>query len=426
MSFRPYPEYKDSGVEWLGKVPAHWRVKRLKYGFRLVTERAETKDNPIALENIESWSARYLPTDADFSGEGTSFGAGDVLFGKLRPYLAKAYLANSRGEAIGDFHVLRPSGDVEPSYGIYYIVNEPFISAISGSTYGAKMPRIGWDVMGSIPLLQPPRREQRKICSFLDHEIARTDALIEEQQRLIELLKEKRQAVISHAVTKGLDPDVPMKDSGVEWLGKVPAHWEIMSLKWRASSRSGDGIEAKEVESVKTSERGIPVIGGNGINGYTKKSNINPPALILGRVGALCGNVHLADCPAWVTDNALIIEFDSDAFDIHYLGYLLEARDLNDIADKTAQPLITGSKVRSQAVPVPPEDEQKKIVSRLHEVLFEIDAMRGQVRKLVGLLKERRSALISAAVTGKIDVRSWEGPEGGMDEMTVKSGADAG
>ena len=109
MSFPRYPKYKNSGVDWLGEVPAHWDVKRLKYNARLVTEKTDRRDNPVALENIESWTGRFISTVSDFAGDGIAFDAGDILFGKLRPYLAKALLAESAGEAVGDFHVIRPA-----------------------------------------------------------------------------------------------------------------------------------------------------------------------------------------------------------------------------------------------------------------------------------------------------------------------------
>ena len=219
MSFPRYPAYKDSEVEWLGELPAHWEVKRLKHNLRLLTEKTERRTNPVALENIESWSGRLVHTETEFQGGGVAFERGDILFGKLRPYLAKAHLASDSGEAVGDFHVMRPSAAIYPRFAQYSILNRSFIDIVDGSTFGSKMPRASWDFVSSIPMPKPPLAEQTAIAAFLDRETAKIDALVAEQENLIGLLKEKRQAVISHAVTKGLDPSVPMKDSGVEWLG---------------------------------------------------------------------------------------------------------------------------------------------------------------------------------------------------------------
>jgi restriction endonuclease S subunit len=227
MSFPRYPAYKDSGVPWLGEVPEHWEVKPLKYNLRLLTEKTDRRENPVALENIEGWTGQFLPTETEFEGEGVAFNKGDILFGKLRPYLAKAYLATSQGEAVGDFHVLRPFESVIGRFAQYQILNREFIAIVDGSTFGSKMPRASWDFVGGMKVTAPPLFEQTRIAAFLDRETTKIDALVAEQQRLIDLLKEKRQAVISHAVTKGLNPTAPMKPSGIEWLGDVPAHWRV-------------------------------------------------------------------------------------------------------------------------------------------------------------------------------------------------------
>src|SRR5690554_1092738 len=257
-TFPKYPEYKDSGVEWLGEVPAHWDIQRLKRVLSQITDRAAERGNPVALENIEGWSGRYVEGGSDYSGDGIAFQEGDVLFGKLRPYLAKVYLPGRSGEAVGDFHVMRPCRYLSPKYAFHQLLQPQFISVVDGATHGAKMPRVGWEVMGNMPFVIPPSREQAKIATFLDHETARIDALVEEQKRLVELLKEKRQAVISHAVTKGLDPDVPMKDSGVEWLGEVPAHWDIQQLKHVAAPSTS--ITYGIVQAGPDVEGGIPYI----------------------------------------------------------------------------------------------------------------------------------------------------------------------
>ncbi|WP_257646268.1 restriction endonuclease subunit S [Ottowia beijingensis] len=201
-------------------MPAHWEVHRLKRSAQLLTEKTDRRTNPVALENIESWSGRFVPTDTEFAGDGVAFQHGDILFGKLRPYLAKALLAQNEGEAVGDFHVMRPQEGAIPRFLQYQLLEQAFIDIVDGSTFGSKMPRASWEFVGTMPLPAPPPSEQTAIATFLDRETAKIDALVAEQERLIALLKEKRQAVISHAVTKGLDPSVPMKDSGVEWLGK--------------------------------------------------------------------------------------------------------------------------------------------------------------------------------------------------------------
>ena len=248
--------------------------------------------------------------------------------------------------------------------------------------------------------------EQVAILTALDHETAKIDALVEEQKRLIELLKEKRQAVISHAVTKGLDPNAPMKDSGVEWLGEVPAHWRVSALRWWAKCASGFGLAPELVESEADAEHMIPVIGGNGLMGFTHKPSIEEEVLSVGRVGALCGNVHIVPPPAWVTDNALVLRPTGTHLLSAYAAAVLRTRNLNEIAARTAQPLITGTQVLDQRVPLPSLHEQRAIVEFIETQTAKFDGLVAEAVSASSLLIERRTALISAAVTGKIDVRS--------------------
>jgi len=402
-----YPAYKDSGVEWLGEVPGHWDVFTIKNIFHLVTQQCtERPKHCVGLENIEGWSGKLVETDNEFSGAGIAFAQGDILFGKLRPYLAKVYLTPQPGCAVGDFHVLRCHNDhVLYWYAWYQFINREFIAIADSSTYGAKMPRVSWEFLSSMIFLLPPLPEQQTIATFLDIQTTRIDALIAEYEKLIALLKEKRQALISHAVTKGLNPAVPMKDSGVEWLGEMPEHWGTVSLRWRARCQSGSAISAEEVEPTQDEKRAIPVIGGNGIMGYTAEHNVEADILAVGRVGALCGNVHVLTNPSWITDNALILQMDKQYINLWFLFRVLAARNLNEIASSTAQPLITGSQLLDQRVPLPPLPEQQAIAAYLDNETSKMDALIQQAETGIDLLKERRTTLISDAVTGKIDVR---------------------
>jgi type I restriction enzyme S subunit len=201
----PDAPLKPSGIEWLGDVPAHWYVKRLKHNLRLLTEKTDRRDHPVALENIEGWTGRFIPTETEFEGEGIAFDAGDILFGKLRPYLAKAYRAASSGEAVGDFHVMRPHPDIDSRFAQYQILNREFIAIVDGSTFGSKMPRASWEFVGGMKVTTPPLPEQTQIAAFLDNEIAKFDTLTTEAQRAIDLLQERRTALISAAVTGQID-----------------------------------------------------------------------------------------------------------------------------------------------------------------------------------------------------------------------------
>jgi type I restriction enzyme S subunit len=273
-------------------------------------------------------------------------------------------------------------------------------SFCSGATFRA----LTLQILETCDVALPASAEQRAIAAFLDRETARIDALVAKKERLIALLQEKRTALITRAVTKGLDPTVPMKDSGVEWLGEIPAHWEVKPLRWVLSVRSGEALSNSEFELTQEEGLEVAVIGGNGVMGYTNRENTASACIAIGRVGALCGNVHMVEPPAWVTDNALVVS-DIIGFDRRYLALLLRVLDLNRWASQNAQPLITGGFLKGQRVCAPPDTEQRAIGAFLDGETSRIDALVSKVREAIERLKELRTALISAAVTGKIDVR---------------------
>lgn len=246
---------------------------------------------------------------------------------------------------------------------------------------------------------------QKLLGRYCDHADRSIRRYILGKQKLIRLLEEQKQAIIHRAVTRGLDPNVRLKPSGVEWLGDVPEHWEVAPLKRVARTRSGDGISADDVRAEKTEQDSIRVIGGNGLMGYTRNTNTNSGVLAIGRVGALCGNVHEVLESVWVTDNALVLSLTRETFVLGYLAAVLRARNLNEIADKTAQPLITGTKVRAQIVPCPSLAEQAIIVEYISRTTAASDTAIAGARREIDLLREYRTRLIADVVTGKLDVR---------------------
>ncbi|MFE1685098.1 restriction endonuclease subunit S [Escherichia coli] len=261
------------------------------------------------------------------------------------------------------------------------------------------------DELNRMPITVPNQQIQTQIANYLDQETQKIDTLIAKQEKLIELLEEQRKSVISHAVTKGLDPNAPMKDSGVEWLGDVPSHWDIISIKHLANCSSGQGINSLEISDMSNDENCFPVIGGNGEMGWTSKSNYKVPVLSIGRVGALCGNVHLINYQSWISDNSLILKVHSKKIGLKILKYILLARDLNILASKSAQPLITGTQVKNEKIVLPPLKEQDLIVEFIKTENLRINNLTEKQKALIEKLKEYRASIISHAVTGKIDVR---------------------
>ncbi|ESS73586.1 type I site-specific deoxyribonuclease HsdS [Methyloglobulus morosus KoM1] len=422
MSFPRYPSYKDSGVEWLGEVPEHWELKRLKRNLRLLTEKTDRRGSPVALENIESWSGRFIQTETTFEGEGIAFERRDILFGKLRPYLAKAYLAESAGEAIGDFHVMRPTKGTDSRFSQYQMLNREFIAIVDSSTFGAKMPRVSWDFLSNIVLTTPPISEQQTIAAFLDRETAKIDALIAEQQRLIELLKEKRQAVISHAVTKGLNPNAPMKDSGIEWLGEVPEHWGYGALSYLSKIDTGSTPDRGKPEYwngdipwLKTGEVNYGLI--TSAEEYITETGLNNSSARLANEGTLLmamygqgvtrGRVAILGIKA-AYNQACAAIFLNERLNNEYTQYFfIMAYDfIRDTGNETSQMNLSSGIISKIKVLLPPIREQLEIVGYLKKQTTNLDFLQTEAKTAITLLQERRTALISAAVTGKIDVRS--------------------
>jgi type I restriction enzyme, S subunit len=419
MSFPRYPQYKDSGVEWLGEVPGHWEVKRLKQNLSLLTEKTDRRDHPIALENIEGWTGRYIPTATEFMGEGVAFNTGDILFGKLRPYLAKAYRAEFSGEAVGDFHVMRPATNIDGRFAQYQILNREFIDIVDGSTFGSKMPRASWEFVGGMKVTTPPIAEQTQIAAFLDRETAKIDELVAQQRRLMELLKEKRQAVISHAVTKGLNPQAPIKPSGIEWLGDVPAHWEVISIKWLtpvkrgASPRPIDDPKYFDTDGEFAWVRIADVSACDGVLSDTTQQlsqlgsslsvKIFPGELFVSIAGTV-GKPCISAIKACIHDG--FVYFPNLKVAPMFLYRLFEAGTCYGGLGKWGTQLnLNTDTIGSIRVALPPPDELNQILAFLDIELDKQDTLTAEAQHAIDLLQERRTALISAAVTGQIDVR---------------------
>ena len=430
MSFPRYPKYKASGVEWLGEVPQHWELRRLKHNLRLLTEKTDRRDHAVALENIESWTGRFIATETEFEGEGVAFRSGDILFGKLRPYLAKAFLADSSGEAVGDFHVMRPIADIDGRFAQYQILNREFIAIVDGSTFGSKMPRASWEFVGGMKLATPPRPEQTLIASFLDRETSKIDGLVGEQRRLIELLKAKRQAVISHAVTKGLNPHAPLKPSGIEWLGEIPAHWRASALKHLAKAGVKTFTDGDWIESPFITSEGVRLIqtGNVGIGFYKEQgfrfvsdetfeklhcTEVEPRDVLIcrldGPVGRACLAPDLGVRMITSVDNAILKVADDIAPD--FVVALLSSVPWISWIDALCRVgggfrlRVSRSQLGELRVPVPPFEEQLAIARYLDSEITKWDALTAEAERGIELLQERRTALISAAVTGQIDLR---------------------
>jgi type I restriction enzyme S subunit len=337
---KPYQKYKDSGIEWLDKIPSIWDMKRLKMAVNHSAKKNLNDDDLpyIGLENIESWTGRLIESENEKDSESLNslFKTGDVLLGKLRPYLAKALVADFDGQCTSELLVLRPK-DLKRDFLFYLILSDQIIKLIDSSTYGAKMPRANWDFIGNIYSPIPSVDEQKAITSFLDGETARIDSLIDKKQRLIELLKERRTALITQAVTKGLDPKVPMKESCVEWLGEIPRHWEVRRLKLAVAhsnrkNLNDDDLPYLGLENIESwTGRFIESVNEN--DSESLNSMFEPGDVLLGKLRPYLAKVLIVNFDGQCTSELLVLK--PKVLKKDYLFYLLLSDRVINLIDSS-------------------------------------------------------------------------------------------
>ena len=411
--FGRYPEYRDSGVEWLGEIPVHWETTLVKRIFHVINGSTPRTSEPDYWNGRVAWvtpedlgratdgvvdeSERTITTAGLRSCGATLVPRGSLILSTRAPigHIAIASVELCTNQGCRSL-VLRKRSPQR--FGFYKLTALRHRMQALGT--GSTFTELSKTNLQELTIGDPPLWEQRAIADFLDRETARNDALVAKQQGLIKLLQEKRTALVSHAVSKGLDPDVAMKDSGVEWLGEIPAHWGVQRVKTLSAMQSGESITAATIETTGR----YPVFGGNGLRGYTSNFTHEGEHILIGRQGALCGNVHIARGHFWASEHAVVVSpIRPNA--VEWCGALLETMNLNQYSVAAAQPGLAVDRLRDLLVPVPPVAEQHAIADFLDRETAKIDAMIAKVNEAINHLNEYRTALISAAVTGQIDVR---------------------
>ena len=407
---QPYLSYKSSEVEWIGDVPAHWDVQRLKY---LLRERdIRSADGSEELLSVSQYTGVTQRKRVD-SGDAPDTRAESLIGYKcveLQDLVVNIMLAWNGSMGVSQFH-----GIASPAYCVYrflagvnpwfyhYLLRSPiykaYIKSASTGVVESRL-RLYTDDLYRLYAIVPPLSEQIAIVRYLNQADERIRRYISSRERLIELLEEYRQAVIHHAVTRGLDPDVRLKPSGVEWLGDVPAHWEVRRLKTLCSMKSGDGITAMSIEPAGE----YPVYGGNGLRGYTSNYTHDGNYVLIGRQGALCGNVHIARGQFWASEHAVVASL-SAGYVLEWFAAILDVMDLNQYSIAAAQPGLAVERVLNLSLPVPPPQEQAHIARYIERETADIDVAIDRARREIELLGEYRTRLIADVVTGKVDVR---------------------
>ncbi|MEZ9784070.1 restriction endonuclease subunit S [Vibrio breoganii] len=440
--YQAYSEYKDSGVDWLGKIPSHWEVTKTAWHFT-----AEKGKNGQLLTNeyIGQNEGDY-PVYSGQTGNNGVMGSIDsyefdtgkegVLFSTTVG--AKAMTLN---HLKGKFSLSQNCLIIQNKSPIFntrfcFYHFQPLFSFERGLIPEHMQASFRMEDLYQYKVASPSFSEQQKIANFLDHEAAKTDTLITKQEKLIELLKEKRQAVISHAVTKGLNPEAPMKDSGVEWLGDVPEHWRVSQLKHHVDTVNGFGFSSSDFQ-----EEGVPFIRAGNIKNKTivkpdihlphevvdkyRRVILNDGELVISMVGSdpkikasAVGQVGLvpSSLAGSVPNQNVVILREQSSLLKKFLFYVVcgtpYRHHLDVFSHKLAnQSIISSSLIISAQFTFPEIDEQRDIIGFLDAQLSKYDKLVVNATRSIELMKERKTALISAAVTGKIDVREWKSEE---------------
>lgn len=451
--YKPYPEYKDSVADWVEAIPTHWETSKLRYRFTFSKGLTITKENladeGIPCVNYGEVHSKYgfevdptihplkcVSEDYLKSSPNALLSQGDLVFADTSEDIEGSgnfTQLTSKHLVFAGYHTIiaRPNDKQCSRFYAYFLDSQELRTQIRHAVKGVKVFSITQAILRAVDIWLPTLEERIKIASFLDHETAKIDTLIAKQQQLITLLKEKRQAVISHAVTKGLNPNAPMRDSGVEWLGEVPAHWVVAQLKFNTLEMQ-TGPFGSQLHAEDYVEDGIPLINpAHMISGeivpdskvtvdeathqrlsrhklsegeiiFARRGELGRCAIVTKKQeGWLCGtgslkaklNIKLVPTYAYllITSDGVVSELSLES----------KGSTMDNLNTETL------GRVR---MPVPPIHEQDEILKYVENVAGKYKSLISRAEAAIGLMQERRTALISAAVTGKIDVRNWVAP----------------
>jgi len=442
---RSYPRLNDAGLPWLGEVPEHWGIARLRFYAAINPSHSElnrlsgeTEVSFVPMESVgDNGGLRLDQTKplADVTTGYTYFQDGDVVVAKITPCFENGKgsiaegLTNSIGFGTTELHVLRPLPSLDTAFLFYLTISHPFRSIGAACMYGAGgQKRLPDDFVRDFRHPIPPLAEQRAIAAFLDRETARIDALFEKKRRQVELLREKRAALISRAVTKGLDPNVKTKDSGVEWLGGIPGHWEMKRLKLTSTLQTGLTLGKKYADCELVTRPYLRV--ANVQDGYldletitevelpqeeAARYQIQPGDVLMTEGGDFDklgrGYIWEGQIPGCLHQNHIFaVRPNASLLNPHFLAAMLTSSHGKNYFTSTSQQTTNlattnSAKLGNFPVPLPPMAEQAAILERVMRDAEQLGTMTDKVNLSIDRLREYRTALIFAAVTGQIDVR---------------------
>lgn len=445
MKTRPYPKYKPSGISWLGNVPEHWDVKRTRFMVSINPSKQEivhllpeTEVSFLPMEAVGDDGRLNLQTSRPISEVNsgyTYFAEGDVTFAKITPCFENGKgaimqnLCNNYGFGTTELTVLRSDAKTNTKYLYYVTISSEFRKIGEAWMYGASgQKRVPDDFVRNFHFSWPPFPEQQMIAAFLDRKTEWIDSLVAKKKRLVELLKEKRTALISHAVTRGFDSSVKLKPSGVPWLGDVPKHWEVKRLRFLVTLQTGITLGKDYKDRALVSYPYLRV--ANVQDGYLDLNTITeilipseeaphyklqPGDVLMTEGGDFDklgrGYVWEDEIPNCLHQNHIFaVRPDKAQLDSHFLAAVISSAYgrfyFTSTSQQTTNLATTNSgKIKDFAILLPPQNDQKEIMKTIWKKTDKIDTLIAKVEEAIEKLTEYRTALISAAVTGKIDVR---------------------
>jgi type I restriction enzyme S subunit len=416
-----YEAYKPAGIEWIGEIPSHWEVRRFGHLFSfsrgLGITKQDLKDEGIPCINYGEIHSKYgvfvnpeihplrcVEESYLEIADKSLLNRGDFVFADTSEDLEGSgnfTVLDSDLPTFAGYHtvIARHENRYNYKYLAYCFDSLEFRNQIRSAVSGIKVFSITQAILKSSKVQLPSYTEQTAIASYLDRKTTEIDELIVDKKRLLELYEQEKNALINQAVTKGLNFNTKMQDSGIEWLGKIPEHWEVKKLKYVSFLRSGNNIVSEQIKD----SGDFPVFGGNGLRGYFSEFTHDGDYVLIGRQGAYCGNVKFAEGRFWASEHA-VVAAPLIKYEMVYLGELLKTMNLNQYSVSAAQPGLAVETIKNLQIPFPPLEEQQSIVHHIEIECTRIDTKVARTEQLISLLDEYRTALISEVVTGKVKV----------------------
>lgn len=380
-----YDKYKDSGIAWIGEIPEHWEITSFK--------------RKITINNGKDYKDFLDAEIYPVMGSGGCFAYcsnymydGEALLLGRKGTIDKPLYVKGKFWAVDTMFYAIPHANLDCKFAYYLALMFPF-NLYSTST---SLPSLTQTDLGNILVAFPFLSEQQSIATYLDQKCGEIDELITLQEEMITKLQSYKQSVITEAVTKGLDKNVSLKDSGIEWIGEIPEHWKITKIQYLAQLKSGYNLTTEEIK-----DSGLyPVYGGNGIRGYYDKYFLEGDYVLIGRQGALCGNINYSTGKSWATEHAVVC-YPKTKYITKWFGELLRVMNLNQYSLAAAQPGLAVERIKLLPIPIIPLSEQQSIANYLDQKCSEIDELISIKQQKIEKLKDYKKSLIFECVTGK-------------------------